>query len=158
MGGPSYQASAQLSLDAVICLCCGMLPQSIWTPSVLTVLVLNLLGTFLPPGPQDLLLFSDGAKSVYFDSIEYDSHGMYIQSRFLQFFLSVSLESIILCSSNRWSSIPTHALVSVLTVVAGCYCRNEVRCIGRIEVHAGCWYRLMKVSILNRSNILENNE
>ena len=57
LGGPSYQASALLSLDAVICLCCGMLPQSIWTPSVLTVLVLNLLGTSLPPGPQDLLLF-----------------------------------------------------------------------------------------------------
>ena len=57
LGGPSYQASALLSLDAVICLCCGMLPQSIWTPSVLTVLVLNLLGTSLPSGPQDLLLF-----------------------------------------------------------------------------------------------------
>ena len=64
LGGPSYQASALLSLDAVICLCCGMLPQSIWTPSVLTVLVLNLLGTSLPPGPQDLLLFYCACKNL----------------------------------------------------------------------------------------------
>ena len=65
LGGPSYQASALLSLDAVICLCCGMLPQSIWTPSVLTVLVLNLLGTSLPSGPQDLLFFFVLARTLW---------------------------------------------------------------------------------------------